>query len=316
MSGTPPLRSVRGLLLGGRRVEVSGQPVETLSVNAQIPAYRHDPNGTYLIEQTYLQIFEPLEGDARKPPVLLQHGGGMTGTVWERAADGRPGWLAAFLAAGYTVGVIDEVERGRAGFCAIPHVWDGPPMQRSMEAVWADFRIGARRDFPRQQLFAGSRFPVEAFENLARACVPRWLTNGASQYAGLELAVDTLGPCILISHSQGCVNAHRLAQARPEAVRALVAVEPAGGPAPGAQWPATPLLHLWGDYLSYSDLWTPLAFASQAFVEAASLVFSEVDRIVLADAGHPGHTHVPMLDRGAEAVAELILTWLEARSSL
>jgi hypothetical protein len=56
-------------------------------------------------------------------PVLLWHGGGMTGFTWETTPDGRPGWLWRFLQAGYEVMVSDAVERGRSSWAMFPQVY-------------------------------------------------------------------------------------------------------------------------------------------------------------------------------------------------
>jgi hypothetical protein len=52
----------------------------------------------------------------------------MTGACWEATPDGRPGWLTVFLRARLPVDVLDNVERGRAGWCCLPDVWDGEPV--------------------------------------------------------------------------------------------------------------------------------------------------------------------------------------------
>src|SRR5690606_11946088 len=79
--------------VGGRAVSVAGLPVATQPPLAPggVPA-RLDPNGRYLVEQMYVQYFvpEPLRG---RLPLLLWHGGGMTGVNWETTPDGREGWL-------------------------------------------------------------------------------------------------------------------------------------------------------------------------------------------------------------------------------
>src|SRR5690606_40725272 len=75
--------------VGGRAVTVTGLPVSTQQplVPGGVPA-RLDPNGRYMVEQMYVQYFvpEPLRG---RVPLLLWHGGGMTGVNWETTPDGR-----------------------------------------------------------------------------------------------------------------------------------------------------------------------------------------------------------------------------------
>ena len=77
--------------VGGRRLKLSGQPVETIQFTGAT-SFENDPNGDYQIEQAYIQYFIPEERKYNLP-VLLVHGGGMTGSNWETTPDGRPGWL-------------------------------------------------------------------------------------------------------------------------------------------------------------------------------------------------------------------------------
>ena len=58
-------------------------------------------------------------------------------------------WLVAdnFLSQGFAVYVLDNVERGRSGFCAIEDVWEGQPIQRTLKEAWDIFRFGKPEDF-------------------------------------------------------------------------------------------------------------------------------------------------------------------------
>jgi hypothetical protein len=49
-------------------------------------------------------------------PLLMWHGGGLSGVTWESKPDGAPGWQQYFLKAGHDVYVSDAVERGRASW--------------------------------------------------------------------------------------------------------------------------------------------------------------------------------------------------------
>ena len=61
----------------------------------------------------YVQYVK-LASPRAKYPLLLIHGGGLTGVTWETKPDGQPGWQMFFLEAGHDVYVGDGMERGRA----------------------------------------------------------------------------------------------------------------------------------------------------------------------------------------------------------
>jgi pimeloyl-ACP methyl ester carboxylesterase len=140
------LESISSRFIGGRSLALTGQPVEEVALSSALPGYQHDGNDTYYIEQAYVQRLVPV-GRVRDEPVLLVHGGGMTGACWESTPDGRPGWLTVFLRAGLPVDVLDNVERGRAGWCAAPRVWPGKPIMRGEREMWEVFRLGRPEDY-------------------------------------------------------------------------------------------------------------------------------------------------------------------------
>src|SRR5207302_1916325 len=92
MTNPPALLSLIGLRdmgsfhVGGRDVEISGKPVkEVLFTPGGVPA-KVDPNGTYLVEAMYVQYFLPAERRG-SVPLLLWHGGGLTGVTYETTPD-------------------------------------------------------------------------------------------------------------------------------------------------------------------------------------------------------------------------------------
>ena len=117
----PPitLEAMGSFHIGGRRVEVHGFPVVMQQLAPDGVPARFDPNGGYMVEQMYVQYFvpRPLRGTV---PLLLWHGGGMTGVNYETTPDGREGWVNLFLRWGWSVYNCDAVERGRAGWPALP----------------------------------------------------------------------------------------------------------------------------------------------------------------------------------------------------
>ena len=70
------LRDMGSFHIGGRHVEISGQPVkEIVFTPGGVPA-KVDPNGTYQVEQMYSQYFL-VQNRKGKLPLLMWHGGGL-----------------------------------------------------------------------------------------------------------------------------------------------------------------------------------------------------------------------------------------------
>ena len=64
---------------------------------------------------TYFDVIEPAGGGTGKPPLFLIHGGAHTGACYLVTPDGRPGWAHAFAQAGYRVVIPDWPGSGRSG---------------------------------------------------------------------------------------------------------------------------------------------------------------------------------------------------------
>jgi pimeloyl-ACP methyl ester carboxylesterase len=290
------LESISGRHVGGRRITVSDQPVDEVALSSALPAYHHDPNDAYHIEQAYVQRFVPAER-AQRTPVLLVHGGGMTGACWESTPDGRPGWLWAFLRAGLQVEVLDNVERGRAGWCSLPGVWHSEPILRGERDMWVTFRVGPVEGYETRTPFPGSRFPVGVLESMLRQSVPRWPANGELAAPALLDVVDDIGPCVPIGHSQGGGLCARVAAERPAVVRALVMIEPHGLP-PLAAVPAghPPGLTVLGDYVPYSPMWIRLVEEIRRHSALIRQSGAPADVLDLPARGIHGNSHNPMMD--------------------
>ncbi|ERJ37734.1 MULTISPECIES: alpha/beta fold hydrolase [Burkholderia] len=297
--------------VGGRPVVVDGRERQTVSLSAGLAGIEYDPNGRYWIEQAYVQYFVPHARRFELPLVLI-HGGGLTGSSWETTPDGRPGWLHAFLAAGFEVHVVDNAERGRAGFCALPGQWAGEPIVRSEEESWSLYRIGDAADYGRRMPFAGQRFPVAFLDELTRRTVPRWLGTVDAQRRALTALIKRIGPCVLLGHSQGGGFALELAARWPDLVQCVVALEPHGD---FASIGATPLdgrraLAVFGDFIERSALWRNLLGNAQAALHAWRGAGGTADALWLRDEGLVGHSHMMMMDAGSELIAARIAGWL------
>lgn len=294
--------------VGGREIVVSGEPLRTTAFTLHTTV-SYDPNGHYAIEQAYVQWFRPAR-PATDRPVLLVHGGGLSGASWETTPDGRPGWVELFLRRGVPVFLIDNVERGRAGFCALPGVWDGEPMARNAEWAWELFRFGPKEGYP-DRPFPGQRFPIAHMPAFVRSFVPRWTSTNDAQVAALIAAIGRIGPLDLVCHSHGGELALRAAAACPEQVRAVVALEPSGYTEtldPRRQRVLTVL----GDFLDCDPYAAARTARMREFATRLSARGVRSELWEMAARGRPGHSHMLMLDQGSEALAADIAEWLLA----
>jgi hypothetical protein len=211
------LRDMGSFHVGGRLVEISGKPVkEIVFTPGGVPA-KVDPNGTYQVEQMYVQYFLP-SNEHGAYPLLMWHGGGLTGVTWETTPDGREGWLNFFLRKGWSVYNSDAVERGRAGWAQYPDIFKSEPVFLTTANPFLRFRIGDGPnswdpDPARRKTLPGSLFPTEAYDNFVKQGVPRWTTNDEATIAAYIAEVDRIGPCIIMVHSQAGSFGFKVAQA-------------------------------------------------------------------------------------------------------
>ena len=298
--------------VGGREVVVAGQPVrDVLFTPGGVPA-RVDPNGTYLMGGMYAQymIPEPRRGGV---PMLMWHGGGLTGVTWETTPDGRPGWQSFFLRRGWHTVVSDAVERGRAGWTQIPEQTGGVPVLLTVNNPWERFRIGP--SYARREVLPGSQFPVEAYEQFVRQNVPRFTTTDDLTLDAYLALLDRVGPSVVVAHSQAGLFGWRAAQERPNLVRALVLIEPAavGDPAKVAALAGVPVLMVYGDYITQDARWPTIRGNGVRFAEAVRAAGGSVDVVDLPERGIRGNSHMIMMDRNSDVVAALVQEWLVAR---
>jgi hypothetical protein len=120
------LKDFGSFSVGGKLAAISGKPVKVMQFAPGGAPARVDPNGEYQIDQMYVQYFVPFDAKGAVP-LLLWHGGGLTGVTYETTPDGRPGWLQNFVLNGWTVYNSDAMERGRSGFPP-PELIKGEPI--------------------------------------------------------------------------------------------------------------------------------------------------------------------------------------------
>ncbi len=173
----------------------------------------------------YVEYFVPAER-RHEHPLVLVHGGGGQGVAWLGRGDGSPGWLHFALAAGWAVYVLDRPGHGRNP----PHPQLVGPMSEptSYDAVTWGFVFGAENGRwpgtgdvgdPAVDQFMAQQRPMR-FDTAEYA-------HSVSRKRAGEL-LDRIGPAIVVTHSAGGPFGWIAADARPELVKTLVAVEPLG----------------------------------------------------------------------------------------
>ena len=310
------LKSMGSFHIGGREVTISGKPVRDVVFTPGGVSAKVDPNGVYQVEQMYVQYFIPHDQRGALP-LLMWHGGGLSGVTYETTPDGREGWLNYFIKKGWAVYNTDAVERGRSGWAMYPDVFKGEPIFLTKEDPFMRFRIGDgpgsyNSDPAKMRLKPGSQFPAEGYHNFTRQGVPRWTTTDDAIIRAYTELVDRVCPCVVLIHSQSGSFGQKVAQARPDKVKALVMVEPAGlgDPKLIGNLKNTPILAVYGDYIEEDARWPTIRGNQLKFLEQVKAAGGRYDVVNLPQIGIKGNSHMIMMDKNSDQVADVIQQWL------
>jgi pimeloyl-ACP methyl ester carboxylesterase len=308
------LRDMGSFHIGGRQIEVSGQPVkEVLFTPGGVPA-KVDPNGTYQVEQMYAQYFL-VQNRKGKLPLLLWHGGGLSGVTYETKPDGNPGWLNYFLRKGWDTYISDAMERGRSGWT---DKFKGDPVFLPLGDPWERFRLGPsgswNADKAKRTTYPGVQFPLDAYEQFMKQGVPRWVTTDDAIVAAYIELVDKVCPCVVLVHSQGGSFGFKVAEARPDKVKALIAVEPsATGSKDKVAALKMPIAVIYGDNAKEHPRWGKIRQNVVGYADAIKGAGGSVEVIDLPDIGIKGNTHMMMMDKNSDQIADVMQKWLVAK---
>jgi pimeloyl-ACP methyl ester carboxylesterase len=186
--------------------------------------------GTLIKNQCLVRYEFPFE--VLQPyPVVMVHGGGGQGLDYYTTADGREGWAADFLRAGYQVYVIDR--QGHGGAFYDPDLLGpmGPPA--SLELIGPLF--ASKKDSPMNPFgHLHSQWPGSG-----EADDPALLNFLASQGRAIadlgeshrlmrrsaEDLLRRIGPAVLITNSAGGAWGWQAADAAPDLVKGIVCIE-------------------------------------------------------------------------------------------
>lgn len=283
-----------------------------------------DP-GTYVRKEMYVHYKVPAN-KKHKWPIVLVHGGGLTGALWETTPDGREGWDTYFVRQGFTTYVVDEPGRGRSGFdperinqgVAESNISLVPSVRRlTSELAWTFFRIGSEYPIP----YPDTKFPVEAADELSAQGVPyaEVLFEGgglANTPPALAALLDRIGPAIVISHSQGGPKTDALVGLRPELLKAVINIEAVQNPIPSDDivegYTNFPTMELFGDNVIGNPVPTgQLRYDLRSdLVERINTAGGDAEVVLLADEGFIGNTHMLMQETNNIEIADWIIDWI------
>ena len=196
-------------------------------------------SGTQVMQGAmYVEVLRPKHVVHRYPLVLI-HGAGQTGTNWLGTPDGRPGWAQYFLTRGYVIYIVDQPARGRSAW---HHGVDGElksvPASVVEKLFTAPEESGAWPQAKQHTQWPGEG-PLKGhmgdpvfdafYSTQVESLASNAETQKLAQSAGAAL-LDRIGPAILLTHSQAGAFGWLIADARPDLVKGIIAVEPFGPP--------------------------------------------------------------------------------------
>jgi pimeloyl-ACP methyl ester carboxylesterase len=203
-----------------------------------------------MIGQAHVLYLTPAKR-LHKTALVFIPGAGQTITNFLSTPDGRPGWARLFVDQGWAVYLMDQPGRGASGYDQDAY---GPANRQPPDFVASASpprrtsrpRTASRRAGPRPSCTTSGREPASRATRSSTSSTPRrsrarpaasrpsWSPRRARPCS------TRIGPAVVITHSQSGAFGWAIGEARPDLVKAIVAVEPSGPPFFGAPPP-------WGD---------------------------------------------------------------------
>ncbi len=296
-------------------------------------------------------VFYQIPVQAKKYPIVFQHGGAQSKRTWESTPDGREGFQNIFLRKGYSVYLLDQPRIGEAGLATEPVVEGNPYAKNPMyadRALYMLSRVGVYENQPVP--FSEAQVPQdkESLDQFQRTWTPyTGNLNDDINSAALAKLLEKTGPSILVTHSMGGTIGWRTPFLT-DNVKAIVAFEPGGTPflfpegevpepSPTTYAPVAaqakgvslsdfqkltkmPIILYYGDNIADKpsalvgpDKWRSELDMAQKFVAAVNRHGGDAILVHLPDIGVKGNTHFLMADLNNEQIANLMTKWLKEK---
>jgi pimeloyl-ACP methyl ester carboxylesterase len=311
---------------------VGGDVVHTDWATGPHPLIPVSRSGDIAINQMYVTFMVPRV--QRGVPIILMHGGNLSGACYETTPDGRMGWYEFFARKGHAVYLPDQVSRARSGFDVTPfnEVAAGvrPPsavpnlLMVTKAATWQVFRFGPSLG----TAFPDEQFPVEAIDELAKQSIPDQNAD-QQQPPGINLTPTRLaelgvkiGGAVLVGHSEAGFYPELAALQNTAGLRGLISLEPAGSCAAKtlskeqiAKLAQFPTLVVFGDHLADVSVpglvnWPAALADCQQYVTEINQAGGHATLLHLPAAGVIGNSHMMFQDKNNLQVGDMILAWI------
>lgn len=285
-------------------------------------------SGDITTGQMYVQYQIPVQPSSL--PVVMVHGGGLSGQAWDTTPDGRMGWSEYFVRAGRPVYVVDQAGRGRSGFDATGYnatrlgtAKEQPPIQIiGHEYAWEWFRIGPKFG----TAFPDTQFPVDAVDEFYKMWIPDLnaaLPANNPSFADLAFLARKLRGAVLMGHSESFMFPERAALLQPGAVMGIISLESGYAcaapytPEQQATLARIPILIVFADHHAdapepFGSRWTTSMQQCRDFAAGIQKAGGDVTFMHLPEMGIHGNTHMFMLDKNNLQIADLVLDWIRA----
>jgi len=198
----------------------------------------------YVAGQMYTEFRIPAK-QTHPYPIIMVHGGTMSGINYTGTPDGREGWAQYFVRRGYAVYVVDQPGRARSSY--------NEKVYGEYRAVDATNSLSRFTEQEKYKLWPQAHLHTQwpgtgaaddpAVQQLAASQLPAIADFDKQQMLNRDALVallDKIGPSILLVHSQAGAFGWPVADARPNLVRAILAIEPNGPPFYDVQFVGAP----------------------------------------------------------------------------
>jgi pimeloyl-ACP methyl ester carboxylesterase len=189
---------------------------------------------TYMAGQMYVDFRIPAQ-QTHPYPIVMVHGGTRSATTYFGTPDGREGWAQYFVRQGYAVYVVDQPGRGRSGYLAESYgPWKVPDGEGGQRRYFSQAKYKLWPQAHLHSQWPGSGAPDDPItEQMMSGYLPEIADFTKQQFLNrdaLVALIDRIGPAILMTHSQAGAFGWPVADARPDRVKAILAIEPNGPP--------------------------------------------------------------------------------------